>query len=361
MLTTRIDTSMNNSLTSTETPAANDFQNRESQVSQRTANFLQELVGCSDSMNEVYQGIERCASNDYSVLIQGDTGTGKELIAKAIHSATVSGDRPFIPVDCSALPATLIESELFGHVRGAFTGAEQSRLGLIETANGGTLFLDEIGEMPVAMQAKFLRVLQERQVRPIGARDSRPVKIRVIAATNRDLEAEVKAGRFRQDLFFRLNVIRICVPPLRERAIDIPLLARFFIHRFGDTARRTYQISDSAIIRLINYQWPGNVRELENAIAHGIAYATGGTIEPQHLATTVQLEAAPRIAANTSLKLEEIERQTVLRVLNETNGDKQAASKILGIGKTTLYRKLHAYGCLEYIRRSRLEILPLEH
>ncbi len=246
-------------------------------------------------------------------------------------------------MDCSALVPTLIESELFGYVKGAFTGAMHAKTGLMESAGSGTLFLDEIGDMPVDLQAKLLRALQEKEVKPVGSTDRIPIAVRVIAATNRDLETAVRQGQFRQDLFFRLNVVQIKMPPLRERKSDIPLLVNAFLEKFSE-AGRTRGISEEAMARLIAYDWPGNIRELENAIERAVALGSGPILHVGDLPSGLHYAAGDRMPqADELMPLEELERRAILRALREAGGDKLAAARLLGIGKTTLYRKLKQY------------------
>jgi DNA-binding NtrC family response regulator len=306
------------------------------------------LIGVSPKMQRVYKMIEKVSQHNYPVLILGESGTGKELVARSIHFSGARRKKPFVPVDCSALVPTLIESELFGYVKGAFTGAMQTRQGLLESGADGTIFLDEIADMPVDLQAKFLRALQEREVKPVGAVDRVAIHVRVIAATNRDIEAAIRSGAFRQDLYFRLNVVSIKLPPLRERKSDIPLLVNFFLEKFSEPGRPFRSISEDAMRRLMAYDWPGNVRELENAIARAIALGSGPILHVGDLPSNLQygtsagaLERPP--SADELLPLEELERRAIFRALRETSGDKLAAARLLGIGKTTLYRKLKQY------------------
>jgi DNA-binding NtrC family response regulator len=302
------------------------------------------FVGASEKMRRVYRMIEKVGPRNYSVLILGESGTGKELVARAVHFSSPRKDRPFVPVDCSAITPTLIESELFGYVKGAFTGAMQSKQGLLEAANGGTLFLDEIGEMPVDMQAKLLRVLQEREVKPVGATERRQIDVRLIAATNRDLEAAIRNGTFRQDLYFRLNVVQIKLPPLRERKTDIPLLVTSFLEKYAPGDETPFGISEEAMRTLMAYDWPGNVRELENAIARSLAATSTPLIHVGDLPTNLHYPPVEKLPLKDEIApLEELERRAIIRTLRETNDDKVAAAKILGIGKTTLYRKLKQY------------------
>jgi DNA-binding NtrC family response regulator len=302
------------------------------------------LIGMSPKMERVYKLVEKVSQHEYPVLILGESGTGKELVARSIHFSGPRKSRPFAPVDCSALVPTLIESELFGYVKGAFTGAAQSKQGLLEAAQGGTLFLDEIGDLPVDLQAKLLRALQEREVKPVGSTERRQIDVRVIAATNRDLEAAIRNGTFRQDLFFRLNVVQIKLPPLRDRKSDIPLLVTAFLDKFSDPGEHVRTISEEAMRRLVAYDWPGNVRELENAIERAVALGSGPILHVADLPSNLQYPASDRAPQKDELlPLEELERRAILRTLRETGGDKLAAARMLGIGKTTLYRKLKLY------------------
>jgi DNA-binding NtrC family response regulator len=302
------------------------------------------MIGVSAKMQRVYKMIEKVSQHEYPVLILGESGTGKELVAKSIHYSGIRKERPFAPVDCSSLVPTLIESELFGYVKGAFTGAMQSKQGLLEAAQGGTLFLDEIGDMPVDLQAKLLRALQEREVKPVGSTERRHINIRIIAATNRDLESAIRTGSFRQDLYFRLNVVQIKLPPLRERKSDIQLMVISFLEKFSDPHAPTRTISDDAMRRLIAYDWPGNVRELENAIERAVAMGSGPIVHVGDLPSNLHYPNSERVPDKDELlPMEELERRAILRTLHETGGDKLAAARMLGIGKTTLYRKLKQY------------------
>jgi DNA-binding NtrC family response regulator len=302
------------------------------------------MIGVSAKMQRVYKMIEKVSQHEYPVLILGESGTGKELVAKSIHYSGIRKDRPFAPVDCSSLVPTLIESELFGYVKGAFTGAMQSKQGLLEAAQGGTLFLDEIGDMPVDLQAKLLRALQEREVKPVGSTERRHINIRIIAATNRDLESAIRTGTFRQDLYFRLNVVQVKLPPLRERKSDIQLMVISFLEKFSDPHGPPRTISDDAMRRLIAYDWPGNVRELENAIERAVAMGSGPIVHVGDLPSNLHYPSSERVPEKDELlPMEELERRAILRTLRETGGDKLAAARMLGIGKTTLYRKLKQY------------------
>ena len=309
------------------------------------------FVGASEKMRRVYRMIEKVGPRNYSVLILGESGTGKELVARAVHFSSPRKDRPFVPVDCSAITPTLIESELFGYVKGAFTGAMQSKQGLLEAAHGGTLFLDEIGEMPVDMQVKLLRVLQEREVKPVGATERRQIDVRLIAATNRDLEAAIRNGTFRQDLYFRLNVVQIKLPPLRERKTDIPLLVTSFLEKYAPGDETPLGISEEAMRALMAYDWPGNVRELENAIARSLAATSTPLIHVGDLPTNLHYPPVEKLSLKDEIvPLEELERRAIIRTLRETSDDKVAAAKILGIGKTTLYRKLKQYNLVPSVQ-----------
>ncbi len=302
------------------------------------------LIGVSQRMQRVYKLIEKVSQHNYPVLILGESGTGKELVARSIHFMGPRREKPFAPVDCSALVPTLIESELFGYVKGAFTGAVQNKHGLLEAASGGTLFLDEIAELPTDLQAKLLRALQEREIKPVGSTERVGINVRVIAATNRDLESAIRSGSFRQDLYFRLNVVQIKIPPLRDRKNDIPLLVNTFLERFSDPKRPLRSISEEAMTRLMAYDWPGNVRELENAIERAVALGSGPVLQVSDLPSNLHYGSADRLpGAEELVPLEELERRAIYRALRETSGDKLAAARLLRIGKTTLYRKLKQY------------------
>ncbi len=322
-----------------------DHENRVLREQLRTRPGFGGLIGVSAKMQRLYKMIEKVSQHNYPVLILGESGTGKELVARSIHFMGVRQKRPFVPVDCSGLVPTLIESELFGYVKGAFTGAQHARAGLLETGNGGTVFLDEIGDLPVDLQAKLLRALQEREIRPVGATDRVRIDIRIIAATNRDLESAIRTGGFRQDLYFRLNVVQLKLPPLRERKSDIPLLVNSFLEKFSDPQRPLRTISEDAMRRLMAYDWPGNVRELENAVERAVALGSGPILHMGDLPSNLQQGGNDKSLDSDELTtLDEMERRAILRALRETNGDKLAAARLLGIGKTTLYRKLKQYG-----------------
>jgi DNA-binding NtrC family response regulator len=322
-----------------------DQENRVLREALRSRPGFGGLIGISTKMQRVYRVVEKVSQHNYPVLILGESGTGKELIARSIHFSGTRRNKPFVPVDCSALVPTLIESELFGYVKGAFTGAVQSKTGLMEAAGSGTLFLDEIGELPVDMQAKLLRALQEKEVKPVGSTERVSISTRIIAATNRDLDSAVRQGQFRQDLFFRLNVVQIRIPPLRERKSDIPLLVNYFLEKFNESQNSPRTINEDAMARLVAYDWPGNVRELENAIERAVALGSGPILHAGDLPSNLQYSASERMPQSDELlPLEELERRAILRALREVSGDKLAAARLLGIGKTTLYRKLKQYG-----------------
>jgi DNA-binding NtrC family response regulator len=328
-----------------------DQENRVLREQLRTRPGFAGLIGLSPKMQRVYKLIEKVSQHNYPVLILGESGTGKELVARSIHFSGTRRNKAFAPVDCSALVPTLIESELFGYVKGAFTGANTNKQGLMEAAGSGTLFLDEIGDLPIDLQAKLLRALQEKEIRPVGSTDRVPISVRVIAATNRDLEAAVRTGNFRQDLFFRLNVVQIKMPPLRDRKGDIPLLVNSFLEKFSDADAPTRTISEDAMIRLMAYDWPGNVRELENAIERAIALGTGPILHVGDLPSNLQYGTGERLPQNDELlPLDELERRAIMRALRESGGDKLAAARLLGIGKTTLYRKLKQYEAQAQLR-----------
>ena len=304
------------------------------------------LVGTSSKMQRLYKLILKASQGRYSVLIVGESGTGKELVARSIHYLGPNRDKPFCPIDCAGLVPTLIESELFGYVRGAFTGAVRSKQGLLEVAAGGTLFLDEIAELSVDLQAKLLRAIQEREIKPVGSTQRIPIDVRVIAATNRELDIAMREGRFRQDLYYRLNVLTLKLPPLRERKTDIPLLFNHFIERFSDPDRPIKGVSEEAMTRLMSYDWPGNVRELENVIERAVALGSGAVIHTVDLPTNLQTSPLPNAASLSPegiIPLRELEKRAILRALEELGGDKMMAARLLGIGKTTLYRKLREY------------------
>jgi DNA-binding NtrC family response regulator len=299
------------------------------------------MTGASPEMRNMFNLVERVSQHNFPVLILGESGTGKELVARSIHFSGSRKRKPFVPVDCSGLVPTLIETELFGYVKGAFSGAESSRTGLLESANGGTVFLDEIGDLPFNLQPKLLRVLQEREVRPVGATNRIHIDIRVVAATNRELETAVRTGGFRQDLYFRLNVVQIKTPPLRERKCDIPLLVRIFLEKFSNPHGPVRTISEDAMRRLMMYNWPGNVRELENAMEYAVAMGSGPILDIGDLPSNLQPNSGEKLLDMGALmSLKDLTHRAMVRALEETDGDRVAAAHLLGIGKTTLYRKL---------------------
>ena len=321
-----------------------DQENRLLREELRTRPGFGGIVGLSPRMQRVYKLIQKVAQHSYPVLILGESGTGKEMVARSIHYSGPRKAKSFAPVDCSSLVPTLIESELFGYVKGAFTGAQHGRQGLFEAAGEGTLFLDEIGDMPVDMQAKLLRALQEREIKPVGSNERIGIRARVIAATNRDLESAIRTGAFRQDLYFRLNVVQIKLPPLRDRKADIPLLVNSFLEKYSDVARPIQSISEDAMRRIISYDWPGNIRELENAIERAVALGSGPILHAGDLPSNLQFAGAEKSAdTDEFVPLDILERRAIFRALQETSGDKLAAARLLGIGKTTLYRKLKQY------------------
>jgi DNA-binding NtrC family response regulator len=318
---------------------------RESAAPQQLAGIL----GDSTAMREVLSLVARVATTDSTVLIAGESGTGKELIARAIHQRSRRASGPFVAINCSAVPESLFESELFGHTKGAFTDAKSARSGLFLQASGGTLFLDEIGETPLAVQAKLLRVLQERTVRPVGGDHEIPFDVRVVAATNRDLEAAVEEGRFRQDLLWRVQVVRVELPPLKARGNDVLMLAQAALERFARAAgKRVVGISPAAAQKLLGYSWPGNVRELHNAIERAVALTRYEELTVDDLPERVRdYHSSQFIVAGEDPELlppmEEVERRYVLRVLDSVHGNKALAARILGFDRKTLYRKLESY------------------
>ena len=310
------------------------------------------IVGKTPSMVKLYGVIRKVSHNIHPVLVLGESGTGKELVARAIHFSGARRDRPFVPVDCGALVPTLMESELFGHEKGSFTGAERAKEGLLKIAEGGTVFFDEIGELPVELQGKLLRGLQEKEIRPVGSTRRIRIDVRVIAATNKDLEEEVHKGNFRKDLYFRLNVVTLKLPPLRHRMDDVKELVNTFLERISkSTGQPRKKISADALRLLQTYQWPGNVRELENFIERAIALGSGEILEPIDFPSQISERVnRPPISTSSSLRrvgrvlpIAEVERHAILNAVAEAKGDKLLAARMLGIGKTTLYRKLREY------------------
>ncbi len=309
---------------------------------------LDGIIGTSAHIQDVLRMISRLKDTRTPVLVSGESGTGKELVARAIHFRGSMAQTPFVAVDCGSLVPTLMESELFGYEKGAFTGATKSKAGLFQAANGGTIFLDEIGELPLEMQAKLLRVLQEKEVRPVGSNERENVDVRVIAATNRDLEAAYRGGTFRKDLYFRLNVVTVHIPPLRDRRSDTPVLVHHFLDRYAKGSQ--IQVTAAAMKSLLQYDWPGNVRELENCIARAVTLGDGMTIDVADLPPAIRAEQTeagaarpPEASSLSTTALAEMERMTILRVFEQAHGDKALAGKMLGISRATLYRKLKRY------------------
>jgi DNA-binding NtrC family response regulator len=335
-------------------------------MQQSSAGSSRILVGRSAKVQLVLQQIEKVSSSRWPVLILGETGTGKELIAQQLHTHSVPG--PFVVVDCSSLVGPLMESELFGHAKGAFTGASVAKVGLIEAANGGTAFFDEIGELPLDLQAKLLRVLQQKEFRPVGSNHVRRSDFRIISATNRDLVTEVERGAFRRDLYFRLNVITLRLPPLRARTEDIPDLVQHFLRKYG----KSHELAEEVMQVLMSYDWPGNVRQLEHCIQHMVAVNSGPFLHIRDLPTALMnhlnqmgqhqsglASMAQAVGAHGSsppsfrspvIPLLELERRAVLDALRYTKGDRTMAAGLLGIGRTTLYRKLKEYGFDEHLQ-----------
>jgi two-component system response regulator HydG len=299
-------------------------------------------------MRDIFQLVLRVAPRKQPVLITGESGTGKELVARAIHDHGPTPREPFVPVDCGALSANLIESELFGHVPGAFTGAAQRRIGLLASAGRGTIFLDEIGELPLELQSRLLRAIQEREFRALGSNERQTFAARIIAATNRDLQASVDEGKFRGDLFYRLNVLQIHLPPLRERNSDIPLLVQHFIELESQAGDPVRGISSEAMTRFQNHPWPGNVRELRNQVLRAITLTDGPTIQIESLARELRRHSAVADAPAGLTYLERVERAAVIEMLRESGGNRQEAARLLGVSKTTLYKKLKDYKLEEY-------------
>jgi two-component system response regulator AtoC len=307
------------------------------------------LIGSSPKMVEVYKTIARATLSSSTVLIRGESGTGKELVARAIHANSDRKDRQFVAVNCGALTETLLESELFGHVKGSFTGANADKKGLFEEANGGTLFLDEIGDVSMGLQVKLLRVLQEGEIKPVGSSVQHKVNVRIVAATHRNLEEMVDQGRFREDLFYRLKVIEIDIPALRERKEDIAELASVFLKKYSQKLKKKVnEISKEGVHTLLNYSWPGNVRELEHQIERAVAMTSATVLNSDdfHFSAPVVTEGKASISAGASdqRSLEEMEKQHILAVLKQVDYNKSKASEVLGIDRATLYRKAQKYG-----------------
>ncbi len=308
------------------------------------------IIGQHPLIQKIHALIKKVTATDATVLIMGESGTGKELVARAIHGLSPRGDRPFIPVNCGAIPAELLESEIFGHERGAFTGAIGARAGMFQLANGGTIFLDEVGEMNPRLQVKLLRVLQDREIRPVGSDRTTKVDVRVIAATNKDLQHEVERGGFREDLFYRLQVIPIVMPPLRERRSDIPLLVDHFLEKQNrKRADRPVQISDETMVHLWEYDWPGNVRELENLLERMVILSEDSLVRVEHLPSNIRSFISEKRIPKPTLSengldlnsaVEEFENRLIEEALRRTKGNKQAAARLLGLKRTTLVAKL---------------------
>jgi len=309
-----------------------------------------DIIGDSAPMRRVFDLLRRVSETDATVLITGESGTGKELVAQALHRHSRRPDGPFVPINCAAVPEALLEAELFGHVKGAFTDARGTRPGLFLRASGGTLFLDEIAEIPLGLQPKLLRALQERRVRPVGGDVEVPFDARIVAATNRDLESEVAEGRFREDLFYRVNVIHVELPPLRGRGTDVLLLAQNLIAHFARHSGKSIEgLSPAAAERLVNYVWPGNVRELQNCIERAVALAQYGEIVVEDLPEKIRTYRSSHVVVagddpSELVSMEEVERRYIVRVLESVGGNKSLAARILGFDRTTLYRKMDRYG-----------------
>ena len=334
-----------------------DAKSRRLREQLRLQEGLGQMIGASSQMEKLYRILAKVAQSSHPVLILGESGTGKEMVARTIHSFGPSADGPFLPVDCGSLVPTLVESELFGYVKGAFTGANHAKDGLLVAAGNGTVFLDEIGELTLDLQAKLLRALQEREVRPVGSTQRVAIKARILTATNRDLAAMVERGAFRKDLYYRLNVVNLRLPALRDRKEDIPLLVAHFLNKIHGSHPGRFSIHDDALRTMVEYDWPGNVRELENAVEHGVTMASGGEIQLGDLPTQLQQQALAGLHAAMAGKRDQDtapskeivplavkERDAIFDAIRLTNGDKLRAAKLLGIGKTTLYRKLKEYG-----------------
>jgi DNA-binding NtrC family response regulator len=343
-----------------------DLQSRMLRERLRTQRGMGDLIGTSTGMEKVYRILSKVAFSNHPVLILGESGTGKEVVARSIHSSGPNAAKPFIPVDCGSLVPTLIESELFGHVKGAFTGADRAKEGLLTAARGGTVFLDEIGELPLELQAKLLRALQEKEVRPVGSTHSVAISARILAATNRDLTSMVEQGQFRKDLYFRLNVVGLKIPPLRERREDIAVLTEYFLERVQRETGKAHCFSDDAVRLMLEYDWPGNVRELQHAIERTCAMSSGPILHTVDLPTQLQDFCAHRReivrvgdeshdglcdskgpSACAVVSIADMEKKAILGTIRQLKGDKLMAARLLGIGKTTLYRKLKEYGLEE--------------
>ena len=305
-----------------------------------------DMIGSGPSMQRVFELVNKVAPSNASVVIAGQSGTGKEVVARAIHNLSPRKDKPFVALNCSAIPATLIESELFGNERGAFTGADQRRLGNFELAHNGTLFLDEIGELPLELQAKFLRVLEDRKFRRLGGRSEVEVDVRVLCATNRDLKEEIRRGRFREDLYFRLHVFTILLPPLRDRREDIPLLVHHFLEKFnGETGKRVQGLTPAALATLQGYAWPGNIRELRNTLERAMILVDGDIIGEEQLPPDLHASRpeAATLRIPLGLQMDKVEKEYILASLQKNGGNKARTAEVLGISEKTLYNKLNRY------------------
>jgi DNA-binding NtrC family response regulator len=300
-----------------------------------------EMIGSSPRMIEIYKTLSKVAPTDATVLIEGETGTGKELIARMIHANSKRAQQPFVPVDCGAIAPSLLESELFGTLKGAYTGADRDRMGVFEAGNNGTVFLDEIGDIDLGFQLKLLRFLQEREIRPLGSSRAKKVDVRVIAATNKDVQKLVDEGKFREDLWYRLNVVRLTVPPLCERASDIPLLVHYFLKRYNERYKLDTKLTDSGVKAMEEYSWPGNIRQLQHMMERLTILAPGGRIDDAAVRQSID-QMDSRDHASDSLA--DTEAEQIRRVMAATNGNKSRAAKVLGIERKTLYRKLERMG-----------------
>jgi len=338
-----------------------DIASRQLRERLRLSEGLGAMIGRSVEMEKLYRILSKVAQSSHPVLVLGESGTGKELVARTIHAFGPNPQKPFLPVDCASLAPTLIESELFGYVKGAFTGANRSKDGLLISAEGGTVFLDEIGELPLDLQVKLLRALQEKEVRPLGANHTVPIRARILAATNRNLADMVEKGTFRKDLFYRLNVVNLRLPALRDRREDIPLLTAHFLDRISREHKTKFVLSDEALRTMMRHDWPGNVRELESAIERACTMCSGPVLQIGDLPTQLQQQALDTRNDSTTndsdaigneesppaKTLADLEREAILGTIRKLKGDKVGAAKLLGIGKTTLYRKLKEYGVEE--------------
>ena len=303
------------------------------------------IIGKSAKMHDLFDMLATVAPTEATVLLLGESGTGKEIIANAIHQNSPRKERPYVKVSCAALPETLLESELFGHEKGAFTGAIEKKKGRFERADGGTIFLDEIGEMSLTTQTKILRVLQEREFEPVGGTKTIKVDVRIIAATNKNLEEEVKKGKFREDLYYRINVVPLTIPPLRERAEDVPLLAEYFLRLYGEKNKRMLKgFADGVLDALIRYEWPGNVRELENIVERTVIMSRGDTITFADLPPAIAGAQGKAMQTSPAISLKDMERETITKTLQQTGGNRTKAAVLLGITRKTLQNKIKEYG-----------------